>query len=120
VVGRELEAKDGGPGGLHGADGRGAEGVPTGGVSAPRRRRACQVVDLDVLAVIRADAVHGRRDRARAGVPPTTVGRHAVVGEWGWPVGWAPAPVVGDAAKAVFVAAARVAVAPSCTRTDTR
>jgi len=113
VVGREREAKDGAPGGPHGADGRGAEGVPTGGESALRRRRALRVVDLDVLAVVRADSVHGCRDRARAGVRPTTVGRHAVVGQWGRPVGGAPALVVDDAANAVLAASARVSAAPS-------
>ena len=70
MVGRELAAKDGGAGGAHGADGRGFEGVPKGGVSAPTRRRACRVVHLDVLAVNRAYAVHGRRvDLARSPAP---------------------------------------------------
>jgi len=111
--GPEREVKNGGPGGPDGADGCGEEGVPTGGVSAPRRRRAGRVVNLDVLAVVRANAVHCRRDRARAGVPPTTVGRLAVVWEWAWPVRWTPAPVFGDAANTAFVAAARVAAATS-------
>jgi len=70
VLGRELAAEDGEPGGPHGTDGGGLEGVPKGGVSAPTRRRARRVVDLDVLAVNRAYAVHGRRVALARSPPP--------------------------------------------------